>query len=269
MKKIHVLDIEGKKTKEINLPSCFSGKIREDIISVVLETKKTKQPYSPSPVAGNQYSASGKIRHRRHVWKTHYGKGISRVPRKIMTRRGSQFNWVGATVPQAVGGRRAHPPKILSMLNKKRINKKEMKIALISAITATAEAKEVKNKYEKLKDSRIKSLPLVVESKIVSLKTKDLIVSLKKILGEELFKVALKKKAVRSGKGKLRGRKYKSNAGMLLVTGKDEGLKTNAFEIQNSEKLSVVDLAKGKMGRLTVYTESAIKNLNERFKEKK
>ena len=186
-----------------------------------------------------------------------------------MSRRGSQFNWVGATVPSAVGGRRAHPPKVISMINKKRINKKEMKIALISALTATTEVKEIKNKYGKLKDSKIKSLPLVVESKVVSLKTKDLISSLKKILGDELFKVALRKKSVRSGKGKLRGRKYKSNAGMLLVTGKNEKLKTNAFEIKNSENLGVVDLAKGKMGRLIVYTENSIKNLNERFKEKK
>lgn len=67
MKKANVLDIEGKKIKEINLPDCFSGKIREDIVSMVLEAKKNKQPYSPSLVAGNQYSASGKIKHRRHV----------------------------------------------------------------------------------------------------------------------------------------------------------------------------------------------------------
>ena len=81
--------------------------------------------------------------------------------------------------------------------------------------------------------------------------------------------MALRKKTVRSGKGKLRGRKYKSNAGMILVTGKDEKLKTNAFEVKNSENLSVVDLAKGKMGRLAIYTENAIKNLGKKFKEKK
>ena len=183
-----------------------------------------------------------------------------------MSRKGSQFNWVGATVPSAVGGRRAHPPKVISMISKKKINKKEMKIALISALTATAEKKEVKNKYGKLKDSEIKNLPLIVESKIISLKTKELISSIKKILGKELFEVALRKKTVRSGKGKLRGRKYKSNAGMLLVTGKNEKLKTSIFEMKNSANLSVVDLAKGKMGRLTVYTENAIKDLNEKFK---
>jgi len=118
--KARILDTNGKKTKEITLPSFFSHKIRYDLIAKILEAKKTRQPYSPSPVAGNQHSASGKIRHRRHVWKTHYGKGISRIPRKIMTRRGSQFNWVGATIPSTRGGRRAHPPKILSAINIKK-----------------------------------------------------------------------------------------------------------------------------------------------------
>ena len=59
----------------------------------------------------------------------------------------------------------------------------------------------------------------------VALKKKDSFESIKKILGKDLFSLALQKKSTRSGKGKLRGRKYKSNAGMLLVLGKDEKLK--------------------------------------------
>ena len=45
--------------------------------------------------------------------------------------------------------------------------------------------------------------------------------SLKKILGD-LYDVAIQKKTIRAGIGKLRGRKYKHNAGLLLVIGKDE-----------------------------------------------
>ena len=110
-----LLDINGKEKGKIDLPKVFSAIIREDIVSNFLEIKKHKQPYGPNLLAGMKQSAKGKMRHRRHVWQTHYGRGISRIPRKIMSRRGSQFNWVGATVPQAVGGRKAHPPKILSM----------------------------------------------------------------------------------------------------------------------------------------------------------
>ena len=266
--KAKILSIDGKKLKEIELPNCFSQKIREDIIAKVLEAKKTKQPYAPMLLAGKQHSASGKIKHRRHVWKTHYGKGISRIPRKIMSRRGSQFNWVGATIPFAVGGRRTHPPKILSMLNRKKINKKEMKIALISAISATANEKEMKKKYERLKDEKIeiKNLPFIVESKILTLKTKEILGSLKKIFDKKILDVALKNRKVRSGKGKSRGRKYKSNAGMILVMGKDEKIKTNLFDIANTKNLNLNDLAKGGQGRLVVYTEQAIKDLQEKFK---
>ncbi len=264
--KASILNINGKKTKEINLPKCFSQEIRKDIIAKVLEAKKSKQPYAPSLVAGKQHSASGKIVHRRHVWKSSYGRGMSRVPRKIMLRRGSQFNWVGAEVSSTVGGRRAHPPKIFSMINNKKINKKELKIALISAISATANEREVVNRYERLSNKKVGNLPLIVESKLTSLKAKELILSLKKILGEKLFELALKKKTVRAGKGKLRGRKYKSNAGLLFVIGEKEKLKTNAFEIKNVNNLGVTDLAKGGAGRLTLYTEQAIKELGEKLK---
>ena len=111
--KAKVLDISGKKTKEIELPGVFSRKIRKDLIAKVLESKKSKQPYSPSPVAGKQHAASGKMVHRRHVWRSGYGRGQSRIPRKITSRRGTQFNLIGAEVSSTRGGRRAHPPKIL------------------------------------------------------------------------------------------------------------------------------------------------------------
>ncbi|MEX0932569.1 MAG: 50S ribosomal protein L4 [Candidatus Pacearchaeota archaeon] len=268
MTKINILTIGGKKAKEISLPNFFSAKIREDLISKIIEAKRVQQPYGPSPSAGKSHSASGKIRHRRHVWKTHYGKGIARIPRKIMTRRGSQFNWTGATVPQAVGGRRAHPPKPISMINNNKINKKEMKIAFISALSATSSLEEMKKRYDKLRtaDLKGKELPLIVDFKVVELKTKDLLDNFKKILGDELFKVALIKKSVRSGKGKLRGRKYKSNAGLLFVIGKDEKVKTSMVDVKSSKNVSVMDLAKGKVGRLTVYTEEALKDLEEKLK---
>jgi len=263
--KTQVLDINGKKLKEIELPKCFSVKVREDLIAKVIETQKTKQPYAPSPVAGKQHAAKGKIVHRRHVWRSGYGRGSSRVPRKIFSQKGSQFNWEAAEVPQARGGMRAHPPKVLGMINTKKVNKKEKQLAFCSALSATADAKLVCKRYEKLKNKKIEKLPFVVESKFVSLKTKELISSLKKILGE-LYEVALQKKSVRAGKGKARGRKYKKNAGVLIVVGKDEKLKTKGVDVIQTSSLGVNDLAKGEPGRLTVYTENAIKEIGEKLK---
>ena len=44
MMKANILTIEGKKKATIDLPICFSQEIREDIVAIVLEAKKTKQP---------------------------------------------------------------------------------------------------------------------------------------------------------------------------------------------------------------------------------
>ncbi len=262
--KTKILDITGKEKASIELADCFSQAVREDIVHKVLEAKKTQQPYSPSPVAGKQHAAKGKMVHRRHVWRSGYGRGASRVPRKIFSRRGSQFNWEAAEVPFARGGMRAHPPKVLGHINTSKINKRELKVAFISALSATANDKYVVKKYHTIED--VKNLPIIIEGKIMSLKTKDILVLLKNILGENLFNVAVRKKSVRAGKGKARGRKYKTTAGMLLVVGEKEELKTNVFDVKKVNSLGVTDLAQGGLGRLVVYTEEAIKEIGEKLK---
>ncbi|MFH1311256.1 MAG: 50S ribosomal protein L4 [Nanoarchaeota archaeon] len=263
--KTEIINTEGKKAKEIELPKFFSQKIKEDIVAKVVEAGKTRQPYGPSLVAGKQHAASGKIVHRRHVWRSGYGRGMSRIPRKILSRRGSQFNWVGAEISSTRGGRRAHPPKARRMINLKKINKKEMHIALLSALSATADKKYVLKKYKSLEEKDIKKLPLIVESKLSSLKIKSLVESLKKILGKSLFEIISKKKKIRAGKGKRRGRRYKINAGLLLVISNKEKIDTGVFERKNAKNLSVADLARGGLGRLVIYTEDAIKELEEKF----
>ena len=264
--KSKILDINGKEKGSIELPKAFSSKVREDLISKVLEVKKSEQPFSPNALAGNRKSASGVLIHRRHVWKSQYGRGMSRIPRKILSRKGSQFNFVGATSPNTAGGRRAHPPKVVGRIKTLRINKKEAKQALISALSATANAKKIIKKYSRLEGEKIENVPFIVESKFTGLKTKELLGSLKKILGEKLSPLAIPKKSVRAGQGKKRGRKYKQNAGVLIVVGKKEKIKTKVVDVVGVGSLGVTDLARGGSGRLTIYTEEAIKNLKERLK---
>lgn len=244
----------------------FESPIREDIVAKVLETKKRQQPYSPSPVAGKQHSAKGLIVHARHIWRSGYGRGQSRVPRKIFTRRGSQFNWEGAEVPQARGGMRAHPPKVTQFTRNLKINKKELEIAFLSSISATASEKHVLKKYSTI-EKLDKKVPFIVSSEITKMKTKKMLEELKKMLGN-LYKVSIKEKSIRAGKGKLRGRKHKSNAGMIFVLGKDEKLKTGLFDVKKADELGVVDLANGGLGRVAVYTENAVKELENKFKPK-
>ncbi len=260
--KANVFDIYGRKAKEMILPSFFSTHVREDLIFKVLESKKKAQPYGPSLLAGKQHSASGIIRRKRHAWKVSYGFGISRVPRKIISQRGTRFNWIGAEVSSTRGGRRAHPPKTWTNQYKK-INKKEERIALKSALSATTQEEFIKKKYLTLKNKKIE-VPFIVENHLVTLKTKQFLENLKKIMGDS-YDVSIPKRAIRAGKGKMRGRKYKKNAGVLIVIGKDEKFKINGMDIKQADKVSVTDLAKGGPGRLTVYTENAIKDLDKRI----
>ena len=56
---------------------------------------------------------------------------------------------------------------------------------------------------------------------------------------------------------------------MLLVVGNKEKAKVNSIDVVNVKTLGVNDLAKGGVGRLVVYTEEAIKDLQSKFSEDK
>ena len=259
--KAKVYDMKGKEKKTLDLPRCFSITPRDDVLLKVFEIQKLSQmqPYGIKPGAGAQYSASGILRHKRHEWKTTYGKGISRVPRKIMSRNGASFNWVGATVSSARGGRNPHAPKAEKNLFKK-INKKELNIAFLSALSGTFNEKSLEKKY----GSKM-PLSFVFEESLLETKTKEFFEILKKLYGEAFDKV-LKKKSVRAGKGKLRGRKYKSNAGLLFVIATEEKMSRKGISVVRVNELKLSDLApNGISGRLVCYSENAIKELGERF----
>ncbi|MEJ4711124.1 50S ribosomal protein L4, partial [Enterococcus faecium] len=78
-------------------------------------------------------------------------------------------------------------------------------------------------------------------------------------------------KKIRSGKGKMRGRKYKSPKGPLIVVGEDKGISLGArnhagVDVVLVENLNAELLAPGTHpGRLTVFTKSAIEKLGELF----
>jgi len=257
--KIQILNQEGKKVSEKET-KLFEEPIRKDIIFKVAEAEKIWQPFSPRFRAGMDRSASGNVTHRRHVWKTDRGRGLSRIPRKIFWRRGTQFSWEGAIIPSVKGGRRAHPPK--GKVNLKKINKKELQKALLSALTYVSSADEVKKKYSSLKNKKIDvNLPLVIDDKIFELNTRDFFAFLKKILND-LYEIAIQKKSIRAGIGKMRGRKYKKNAGLLFVVGKDEDFKIKGIDIVKTDGLIVSDLASNN-ARLTLFSEKAIEELEK------
>ena len=85
--------------------------------------------------------------------------------------------------------------------------------------------------------------------------------SLDKILGE--LKI-LKEKNSRSGRGKLRGRKTRTSKGLIIITGNDEKMKTDMVDNVKVKELIVSDLYPS--GRIAVYTEKAIKDLEDLYK---
>jgi large subunit ribosomal protein L4e len=257
--KTDLISLKGEKVKQIELPTIFSFRIREDILKKAFETEKMETPYGPNYRAGRRHSASGVIKHLRHAWKSGYGKGMSRVPRKTMWRRGTQFYWIGAEISSARGGRRAHPPKVLSRLSDKKMNKKEFEIAYKSAIAGTASEKGIKKRYSSLSEIKINNFPIIIESKIEGVKSKDIIALLKKLLPKEVYNVAIPKKEVRAGKGKLRNRKYKKTRGIILITGENEKVKTKTIETKKLKKILISDLYP--VGRLAIFTEKAINEL--------
>ncbi len=257
--KIQILDTEGKKTREITT-ELFEEPIREDLIFKLIEAEKTRQAYSPKQYAGMNRSASGKVQHKRHSWNTDRGRGMPRIPKKTMWRRGTQFSWIGAIIPSVRGGRRAHPPH--GDVPDRKINKKERIKTILSTLSFISSVEEIKKKYSSLREKKIDlKLPLVVEDKILTLKTKELFITLKKILGEA-YEVAVQTKAVRAGKGKGRGRKYKKNAGALLVIGKEEKARIQGIDVLQINEVCVGDLAEGG-ARIVIFTEKAIKEMEK------
>jgi len=260
--KVPVYSIDGKKLKEIELPSQFYEEYRPDLIkrAVLAIQSHKRQPYGASPEAGKRHSA--KLSRRRRAYKGAYGLGISRVPRKTMWRRGMHFGWVGAVAPGTVGGRRAHPPKAEKVWDEK-INKKEKRKAIRSALATTKEKELLawETAYEG-------TLPIVIEDKFEELtKTKDVEKVFEALnLSKELERAS--KKKVRAGRGKLRGRRYKKKKGPLIVVSKRCKLIKSAdnlpgVDIAVVNNLNAELLAPGLKPRLTIFTEQAIKKLKE------
>ena len=123
---LKILDTEGKESGKVDLPKQFSEPVRPGLIkrAVLAIQSHKRQPYGTDPRAGMKSSAE--LSRRRRKYRGSYGFGISRVPRKILSRRGTRMNWVGAFAPGTVGGREAHPPKASKKWAQK-INKKERK----------------------------------------------------------------------------------------------------------------------------------------------
>jgi len=263
--KLKVIDLEGKESSQIDLPIQFSEEYHPDLIkrAVITIQSNKRQPYGAMPEAGKR--ASAVLSRRRRKYRGSYGKGISRVQRKIFWRRGTQFGWQAAVAPGTVKGRKAHPPKS-SKIFKKKINIRERRKAIRSALAATL-LKNIVLKRPSL--SNLEQTPIIIISNFESLdKTSKVIDLFKKIgLEEELKRISERK--IRAGKGKSRGRKYRTKKGPLIVVSKDCPLVRSALNIPGVDislinNLNAELLAPGTApGRLTIFSEAALEKMKK------
>ena len=251
-----VLSMTGQKVKQIKLPLIFETPFRRDIIHktyINLDSHRF-QPQGRHPTAGMDVVADTN--------NPPTGRGISRVARARGGGGGRQGQ--GAEVASTRGGRQAHPP-IVEKVIYKRINKKEKRLALCSAIAATAKKNIVESRGHKV--AQVESFPIIVSDTIEDLtKTSELLKTLHALnLDDDLQRLTSRKP--RSGKSSLRGRGKKIGKSVLLLVHDSSNVSKAAgglpgVEAKSVKDVSVLDLAPGSDPiRLVVYSESAIKDI--------
>ena len=265
--KLKIMGIDGKPSSNSFEFDFGNVDIREDIFkkAVLSENSIFRQPYGAAGDAGKKASIS--VSRRRSRFRSTYGKGQARVPRKTMSRRGMQIRMVGAFSPGTVGGRKAHPPKPMKSFLKD-MNNKEWIYALKVGLLASLDKEIVLNSGNIVPNS----YPFILDDKIEDItKTKDLTdIFLKLDFSDELNRCS--KRTIRAGKGKMRNRRYRVKKGPLLVVSDlDKNItksikNVRGFEVMDYRNLLVSDLSMGyTYGRAVVFTKSAAKNFMEEF----
>jgi large subunit ribosomal protein L4e len=253
-----IFNLKGKPTAEkIELPAVFLTPLRPDVIkrAVLSIQSKRLQPQGRDPMAGKRTTAESRGT----------GMAMARVPRVKGGGGRAKF------APSTVGGRQPHPPTSHKTIVK-RIPKKESRLALFSAIAATASKKVVSLRGHSIEE--VLQIPLVVTDDLAQLSQTREVEEAFSHLGVDLDldRVRASRK-IRAGKGKRRGRKMKQAVGPLLVVGQDKGLAKAASNLPGVDVavvnvLNTALLAPGaSAGRLTLWTSSAIEQLGKLYSE--
>ncbi|MDI6916297.1 MAG: 50S ribosomal protein L4 [Thermoplasmatales archaeon] len=248
---INVYSVDGKIKKRMKLSELFNEPLRIDLIMKAVKSSRAnrRQRYGSSKESGKRHA----------VHSVGKGFGMSRVPR-LQDRTGS-------FAPGTVGGRRAHPPKSEKKW-KEKMNKKEKRKAVRSAIAATS-SKEIVIKRGHVFNEKI-TLPVVVEDDFENMKTTKEVINVFQSIG--VYDDILRAKNnchIRAGKGKGRGRKYRIPKSVLVVVSKKRGIEKSVnnllgVDIVTLKGLNAELLAPGGApGRLTVFSESAFKEVGK------
>ncbi|MBT4649849.1 MAG: 50S ribosomal protein L4 [Euryarchaeota archaeon] len=264
--------VETKDGKNVTLPSMFESDIREDLVRSAVHSSRAnrRQAYGHREHDGKRKPQAG-MKHSVEWWGK--GRGVSRIMRKTGQRTGAQN-------PHTRGGRRAHGPKVAKDWSQK-LNSKQKTLARNSAIAATADSESVSSRGHRF-DSSIR-FPIVIDGYVESRDGSDEKYSVESLplqnstrkfvammnglgLGADLDR-AKSGRTIRAGKGTMRGRKHRTPKSLLLVVANRDGLHKAARNVPGVDVVAAKDLCAedlapgGDIGRLTVWTKSAIEAL--------
>ncbi|MEC9457665.1 MAG: 50S ribosomal protein L4 [Candidatus Thermoplasmatota archaeon] len=264
--------VATKDGKEITLPEAFASPIRSDIVRSAVHASRAnrRQSYGHREHDGKKAPQPG-MKHSVEWWGK--GRGVSRIMRKTGQRTGAQN-------PHTRGGRRAHGPKVDKDWSQK-LNTKERRIARNSAIAASCDPSTVSSRGHRFDETT--RFPIVIDGYTESrgsskekydieeiplqYSTRKFVAMMEGLgLGSDLER-SKQGRRIRAGKGTMRGRKYRTPKSVLLVVSEKCGLDKAArnipgVDVVTAKDLSAEDLAPGgDVGRLTVWTKSAIEAL--------
>ncbi len=254
--KVNVYSIDGKKKGKINLPKAFDTEVREDLIKDAVNRARAnrRQPYGPAPRAGMHHSVE--------QWGK--GRGTARIMRIKGERRGAQS-------PGTVGGRKAHPPKVEKDWSQK-MNRKEKHLARMSALSATAQKDMVAARGHRFDEEL--TLPIIMEEDFERLHeeveeglTQEMIDLLDTLGVYEDVERARDGRHQRAGRGKMRGRRFRTPRSLLVVVEDIESMRPffrnlPGVEVVTPNRMSTERLAPGgDAGRLTIISMQALEQM--------
>lgn len=250
--KAHIYDLKGEVAGEVQLPQVFMTSLRPLVIkrAFLAQLSRKFQPQGRDPMAGKRTTAES----------IGVGHGVARVARIKGSMR-------AALIPFAVGGRTTHPPTSEKKIVK-RIPKKERRLALFSAIAATASKELVAARGHAIDD--VLEIPVIAVNEIEKLKktreVKEVFINLG--LWPDVLRVK-KSRKIRAGKGKMRGRAVKEVVGPLIVVKESDGIDKAARNLPGVDVVKVTNLNVGLLapgahpGRLTLWSSSALEELQK------
>ncbi len=240
-----VISIDGKKMGSTALPNVFSERIRPELIrrAVDAENSRRLQPQGHYPLAGMQTTATyyGAM----HSYRTGRHMGVAIRPREKL---GGGAQGKVRRIPSSVTGKRAHPHVIEKRLIEN-INKKEYRLAVASAIAATAQNRS----------------PIVASKEIDNIaKTKDMLHAIELVCGAKLEpnKAKLRKGLRRSSRRRI----YKKS--VLVVIGQPSAATRSAKNIAGVDACTINNLSVGLLApggsprKMVIWSESALKSLD-------